>query len=155
MEKSNKHTTIKNETTNNETTKNETTNNETTKYYENKGGKVIEDQKEKSTAEENKKLDFGQEYGSSITESMTYRQYLSDSAWTLDNFNPITRVLPLRESMPDDESKKLIDGVVKGDMPEFLTKCRNISANCLDVGLEISNIAKILTQKRKEAIEKY
>jgi len=142
-----------------ETTKNEGTNikiqeNEGTKFQENRGEIIMENEQEKKI-ETNKRIDFGQEYGSSITESMTYRQYLGDSAWVLDNFNPITRVLPLRESMPDDESKKLIDGVVKGDMPDFLTKCRAISTNCLDVGLEISNIAKILTQKRKGSIEKY
>jgi hypothetical protein len=105
--------------------------------------------------EENKQMDFGREYGSSITESMAYRQYLSDCAWVLDNFNPISRILVFRQSLPDDESKKLIDGFVKGDMPQFLAKCREMSENCLSVGLEISNIAKELATKRKGKIEKY
>lgn len=149
----------KNEDAENKNTKNEdekikNIKNEGTNIYENRGEKLMENEQEKKN-ETSKKIDFGQEYGSSITESMTYQQYLTDSAWVLDNFNPIARVLPLRESMPDDESKKLIDGVVKGDMPDFLAKCRAISSNCLEVGLEISNIAKILAQKRKGSIEKY
>lgn len=105
--------------------------------------------------EKNEKMNFGQEYGSSITESLTYRQYLSDTAFVLDNFNPVERVLKFRDDMPDDESKKLIDGFVKADMPTFLEKARKASENCLDVGLEISDIAKALATKRKQQIEKY
>lgn len=105
--------------------------------------------------EKNEKMNFGQEYGSSITESLTMKQYLSDSAWILDNFNPVERTLRFRESMPDDESKKLIDGFVKADMPTFLDHSRKVAENCLDVGLEISDIAKSLAKKRRESIEKY
>lgn len=123
--------------------KNETTSNER------KGEiKMVENEK-------NEKMNFGQEYGSSITESLTYRQYLSDTAFVLDNFNPVERVLKFRDDMPDDESKKLIDGFVKADMPTFLEKARKASENCLDVGLEISDIAKALATKRKQQIEKY
>jgi hypothetical protein len=105
--------------------------------------------------EEKKPIDFGKEYGSSITESMTYRQYLADAAWSLDNFNPVSRFLPLRSSMPDEDSKKMIDGVVKGDVPAFLESGRQICQNCLKVGVEISNIALELAKKRKGQIEKY
>ena len=104
---------------------------------------------------ENEKINFGQEYGSSITESLTMRQYLDDTAWILNNFNPVERTLRFREDMPDDESKKLIEGFVKGDMPSFLAHSRKVAENCLDVGLEISDIAKTLAKKRRESIEKY
>lgn len=103
---------------------------------------------------EEKKIDFGQEYGSSIAESLTYRQYLADCAYVLDNFSPVSRVLPFRSSMPDEESKKFIDGFVKSDMPTYLAKVRKISEDCLSVGEEISAIAKTLAQQRKNSIGK-
>ncbi len=105
--------------------------------------------------EKKDKINFGQEYGSSITESLTMRQYLDDTAWILNNFNPVERTLRFREDMPDDESKKLVDGFVKADMPTFLEHSRKVSENCLDVGLEISDIAKSLAKKRRDSIEKY
>jgi hypothetical protein len=119
----------------------------------------IMDEKKENIKEELKAptipLSFGQEYGSSIMESLTYRQYLSDSAWVLDNFNPVRRILPLRDTMPDDESKKLVDNFVKGDVPTFLLQSRIIMENCLKVGVEISDIAKNLAIKRAKTIEKY
>lgn len=102
--------------------------------------------------EEKKPIDFGQEYGSSITESLTYRQYLSDCAFVLDNFSPVARVLPFRSNMPDEESKKFIDNFVKSDMPTYLSKVRKISEDCLSVGEEISAIAKALATARKDRI---
>ena len=104
---------------------------------------------------ENEKINFGSEYGSSITESLTLRQYLGDVAFVLDNFNPVERTLKFRDAMPDDESKKIIEGFCKADMPTFLEKSRKLCENCLDVGFEISEIAKSLSRKRKESVEKY
>jgi len=139
---------IENEKLENEGNKNEGNKNEGNKN-EIKGEIKMEEK------EKNDKMNFGQEYGSSITESLTTRQYLSDSAWILDNFNPVERTLKFREDMPDDESRKLIDGFVKADMPTFLDHSRKVAENCLDVGLEISDIAKTLSKKRRESIEKY
>jgi len=127
----------------------DSTKNDYTKINEGKDSGI---KKEVETMEEKERMNFGQEYGSSITESLTYRQYLADTAFVLDNFNPVKRVLIFRDEMPDEESKKIIDGFVKSDMPDFLIKCRKASENCLDVGLEISDIAKTLAKKRKEVV---
>ena len=142
----------------NETTKNDSKTNDSIENERIENEKYKDEVKGEKKMVENEKKDkinFGQEYGSSITESLTTRQYLSDSAWILDNFNPVERTLRFREDMPDEESKKLIDGFVKGDMPTFLAQSRKVAENCVEVGLEISDIAKTLSKKRREAIEKY
>ena len=80
----------------------------------------IEIKKEAINMEEKKNIDMGKEFGQTITETMIYDQYLTQAIKILDNFNPVERVFSLREHMPDEETKKMVDNFGKSDMPVYL-----------------------------------
>jgi hypothetical protein len=111
---------------------------------ERKGDVLMEEKKEN--------INLGQEFGDCITESMIVKQELSNIAFLLDNFNPVTRTLVYRQSMPDEESKKIVADFCKSEMPNFLQQSKRILDACYNDGIKMTDILSDILEKRKAKI---
>lgn len=98
-------------------------------------------------------LDMGKEFGQTVTETMIYDQYLTQAIKILDNFNPVERVFKLREHMPDDETKKMVDNFGKSDMPTYLNAYKQMANEAFESGVDVLKLHREFTRLRKESLQ--